>query len=123
MKFVQDSAVGQFVIRSYEPGRLIINDMVYEQSIVVMPDRIIDDWQPQSFDQLEIAYFQELAGFQAEILLLGTGATLRFPSAAFTGPLIEKGIGVEIMDTAAACRTYNVLVSEGRNVAAALLMI
>ena len=102
-----------------------------------MPDRSILDWQPQTLEQLSIENMQILAELGAEIILLGTGAKLQFPEPAMvaaamghrsfsldddTGGLIGS-IGVEVMDTAAACRTYNVLSSEGRNVAAALLMI
>ncbi len=111
------------MIRSYEPGKLTINDTVYRRSVVVMPERIIEDWQPQSFDELTTEYVLELIKLELEILILGTGATLRFPSAEVTGRLAEQGIGLEVMDTAAACRTYNILVSEDRRVVAALLMI
>ena len=114
---------GKYVIRSYQAGKLTINDTVYERSVIIMPERLIDDWQPQSFEELTTEYVLELARLEPEILLLGTGATLRFPPAESTGRLGEQGIGIEIMDTAAACRTYNILVSEERRVVAALLMI
>ena len=123
MKFVQEDITGRYAIRAYGPGTLTINDTVYQRSVVIMPERIIEDWQPQSFDQLTAEHVLALIKLDPEILLLGTGATLRFLPAELTGRLAEQGIGIEIMDTAAACRTYNILVSEGRQVAAALLMI
>ncbi len=123
MKFAQDDMTGKYVIRSYQAGKLTINDTVYERSVIIMPERLIDDWQPQSFEELTTEHMLELAKLEPEILLLGTGATLRFPVSEFTGRLGEQGIGIEIMDTAAACRTYNILVSEERRVVAALLMI
>ena len=88
-----------------------------------MPDHIIENWQVQTFEQLSEEHFELLLPFQPEILLLGTGAELRFPSPLVTKKLIEVNTGVEIMDTNAACRTYNILMEEGRNVAAALLLI
>lgn len=123
MKFAQDDMTAKYVIRSYQAGKLTINGTVYERSVIIMPERLIDDWQPQLFEELTTEYVLELARLEPEILLLGTGATLRFPPPESTGRLGELGIGIEIMDTAAACRTYNILVSEGRRVVAALLMI
>jgi len=123
MKFAQDDTTGKYVIRSYQAGKLTINDTAYERSVIIMPERLIDDWQPQSFEELTTEHVLELGRLEPEILLLGTGATLRFPPPESTGRLGEQGIGIEVMDTAAACRTYNILVSEDRRVVAALLMI
>jgi len=87
-----------------------------------MPDRIIENWQAQTFEQLAAEHFELLLPFQPEIVLLGTGITLRFPCPSITKKLISLKIGVEVMDTSAACRTYNILMAEGRNVVAALLI-
>ena len=87
-----------------------------------MPDHIIEDWQAQNFEQLSAKHFELLLPFQPEIVLLGTGNTLYFPNISITKELISLKIGVEVMDTNAACRTYNILMEEGRNVAAALLI-
>jgi uncharacterized protein len=87
-----------------------------------MPDHIIEDWLVQSFENFSEEHFELLLPLQPEIVLLGTGATLRFPSPSVTKKLIEIKTGVEVMDTNAACRTYNILMAEGRNVAAALLI-
>jgi len=81
------------------------------------------DWPPQRFEDLDSSHFDMLAELQPEFVLFGSGARLRFPSPALTASLLNQGIGIEAMDTGAACRTYNVLIAEGRNVAAALLMI
>lgn len=123
MRFAEDKVAGQNLISAYGPGEITINEAVYTRSLIVTADRIIDDWAPASLDELEPDHFAVLAELQLEIVLLGTGATLRFPSPGVTAPLIEKSIGLEVMDTAAACRTYDILLSENRKVAAALLML
>jgi uncharacterized protein len=88
-----------------------------------MPQRLVRDWPPQRIEQATLADFRAIAALEPEIVLLGSGRGLRFPPAALLAPLYERGIGVEVMDTGAACRTYNILVTEGRIAAAALIMI
>ncbi len=111
------------VIRSYGPGQIEIKDGVYHASLIVTPTKIISDWPPQSFNDLDASYFEALVALEPELVVLGTGKHLRFPSPAVTRALIEANVGFEVMDTGAACRTYNILMSEGRKVVAALLMI
>jgi uncharacterized protein len=105
----------------YGAGYVMINDQRHEQSLVVLPDRLVTDWQPGGFDDLDAAHFAQLAELAPEILLLGTGDKLRFPRSEITRALIEARIGLEVMDLQAACRTYNILVAEERKVVAALL--
>jgi uncharacterized protein len=111
------------LIRTYGPGQIVVNDQQYRTSLIVLPERIVTDWPPQSFQELAPEHMQALATLDREIILIGTGRRLRFPSAELLAPMAQAGIGWEIMDTGAACRTYNVLVNEGRKVVAALLMI
>lgn len=108
-------------ITGYGADHIMINKQRYEGSMIVTPERIIDDWRGKAFDTLSAADFDYLAGLDAEIVLLGTGARLRFPHPRLTQALMKAHIGLETMDTGAACRTYNILMSEGRRVAAALL--
>jgi len=110
------------VIRAYGDGFFQIGDTRYANSVVVTPDALIPDWAPEGFAALSADDFAQLAELKPEILVLGTGSTQRFPQHALLRPLIEARIGWEIMDSGAACRTYNVLASEGRKVAAALLL-
>lgn len=110
-------------IRRYEPGRITVNETVYERSLVVSPDELFVDWPPESFSELEEEHMRFLATLSPELVLLGTGANQHFPNPGLLRALITQGIGVEVMDTAAACRTYNVLLAEERRVAAALFMI
>ena len=100
----------------------MVNQARHQRSLIVLPDQIIENWQAQIFEQLAAEHFECLLPLQPEMVLLGTGATLRFPHPALTKALIAARIGVEVMDTGAACRTYNILTGEGRRVAAALLV-
>jgi uncharacterized protein len=123
MKIQLESGFGQNLIHSYGPGQIRINQEVYVHSLIVTPARIIVDWPPASFEELAAPHFQQIADLAPEVVILGTGAKLRFPPSAVTRALIEANVGVEVMDTGAACRTYNILAGDGRRVVAALLMI
>ncbi|MGH8279794.1 MAG: Mth938-like domain-containing protein [Gammaproteobacteria bacterium] len=124
MKFTLDAtSAGTNVIRAYGPGRINISDKIYTRSLVLTPQRLLDDWPPQRFEDLTLAHLETALGLQPEILVIGTGAVLRFPEARIQAEIQARGIGLEVLDTAAACRTYNVLVSENRKVVAALLLI
>jgi uncharacterized protein len=121
MRFARDNLAGNF-IRAYAAGRITINEEIVASSVIITPDRIIRDWLPHAFGDLEPGHVARLEELQPEIIVLGTGERLRFPGAEFTARLLSRGIGVEIMDTRAACRTFNILLSEDRRVVAALLM-
>src|SRR5438477_356376 len=98
----------------------MVRDQRIESSSIVTPERILP-WGAAGFDELAAADFDVFLGLDLEILLLGTGSRQRFPHPELTRALTAKRIGVEAMDLQAACRTYNILVAEGRRVAAALL--
>jgi len=121
MKLHQARAEGRNLFTGYGPGYVSINGNRREASTVVLSDRILD-WEVQAFSALTEAAFARLASLPVEIVLLGTGPALRFPHPRLTQPLRDAGIGLEVMDTSAACRTYNILLSEDRRVAAALLI-
>lgn len=110
-------------IGSYSAGTVVISEQHYNTSLIVSPDRIITDWEPVSYRDLDAAHLDTVVSLQPEIVVIGTGSVLRFPSTDVLQPLLEREIGYEIMDTGAACRSYNILVSEGRWVIAALMMI
>ena len=112
---------GSNAFTGYGEGYVMVNRQRYEHNLVVLPDRIVTDWQPAGFDSLTAADFDLLAGLAPEIVLLGTGARLRFPRPELTRALLEARIGLEVMDVQAACRTYNILAAEERKVVAALL--
>lgn len=122
MRLNLDSDPTANTIRGYDEGRVTINDQDISRSVIVTPEQIVD-WPPQQFEELEEFHLELIMEWKPEIVLLGTGARQRFPGPQMTRSLIRRGIGVEVMDTAAACRTYNIIMAEGRRVAAALLMI
>jgi len=109
-----------YQIQRFDLESVTINDKVYFNNIIVMPD-YLNEWAVDSFDGLDVTHFEQLRAVNPEVVLLGTGKNIRFPSNELLIPLINAGIGVEVMDTAAAIRTYMVLSAEGRKVAAALL--
>jgi len=104
----------------YGEGYVLINGARHESSLIVTPEQVLP-WDVAGFDALGEADFQVFLGLDLEILLVGTGARQRFPHPGLTHALAGKRIGIEAMDNQAACRTYNILVAEGRRVAAALL--
>jgi uncharacterized protein len=103
-------------------GHVMVNGESYEHSIVVLAEEVRNDWSVAGFDALEETHFSYFVALKPDVLLLGTGATQRFPHPRLYRTLAEAGIGVECMDTPAACRTYNILVAEGRRVIAAILI-
>ena len=123
MRFSQDIDTSQHFVRGYGPGWIKINEQEIRRSLIVTPERLIVDWPPQAFADLEGAHFEAIAQLEPEIVVLGTGDRQRFPHPRLTQSLLARGVGVEVMDTAAACRTYNIVMLEGRQVAAALLLM
>ncbi len=106
---------------AYGSDYVSVNDERYTGSIVVSSDRVRTDWNVQNFETLEEAHFAYLAALKPDVLLLGTGGKQQFPHPRLYRALTEAGIGLECMDTPAACRTYNILVAEDRKVVAAIL--
>ena len=113
---------GEYRITSYGDNYVVVNDRRFDSSVIVTRERMIEEWDARGFDALTPRHFELLRELAPEIVLLGTGKTLRFPAPALSQALMNAGIGMEVMDTRAACRTYNILTSEGRRVAAALLI-
>lgn len=110
------------VINRCQNGTITINEQTYSESLVVMPGRLVDDWRPGSIEELTAGDLGSVAQLGVELVILGTGARQVFPAAHILEPLITASIGFEVMDSNAAARTYNILASEGRNVAAAILL-
>ena len=111
---------GVNAITGYGEGYVMVNGERLDSNVVVLPDRI-EPWAVKTFDALSTEDFAFLRDLKAEIVLLGTGVRQRFPHPRYTAELARAGIGLEVMDLQAACRTYNILVAEQRKVAAALL--
>jgi uncharacterized protein len=121
MKMHLSRNTDSYQITGHGPGHVLVNGTRHETSLIVLPDELVTNWVAD-FDGLCARDFDVLAMRAPEIVLLGTGARLRFPSPAVYSGLLKVRIGVEVMDTAAACRTYNILAAEGRRVAAALIL-
>lgn len=113
---------GQNAFTGYGAGYVLVNGNRHERSLIVLAGRLVENWGVARIEDLADADVGVLAGLGVEILLLGTGQSLRFPPPRLLQPLAVARIGVEVMDTPAACRTYNILLAEGRNVAAALIL-
>ncbi|MCB1983878.1 MAG: Mth938-like domain-containing protein [Burkholderiales bacterium] len=112
----------QNIFSGYGDGYVMINKVRHEQNLIVFPDEIIEQWPVESVAELNLAHFDHVLPHKPEIILLGTGAQLSFPDYALMAKVIQFGIGFEVMDTQAACRTYNILVEEDRRVAAAIIL-
>lgn len=109
-------------ITGYGPGWIGVGPERVTGSVVIGSRGQRLDWQCATFAELTAEHFAQLADLNAELVIFGSGATLRFPQLAWLAPLMAKRIGLETMDTQAACRTYNILAGEGRSVVAALLL-
>jgi uncharacterized protein len=121
VKFQATAFARQNAFTGYGEGYVMVNGERHARSIIVLADRILP-WAVPAFESLDAAHFAELLALKPEVVLLGTGERLRFPPPALIAALPAAGIGFEVMDTQAACRTYNILVAEERVVAAALVL-
>lgn len=135
MKFTQDTFGGGYAIRAYDAGTVTVigpgehaadpvvpRSEVLTASFVIAPQRLVRNWPPRAYADLAAQHFTRLLELDPEVVLLGTGTTFRYPAPALLASLTGCGIGVEVMGTGAACRTFNVLVAEGRQVVAAILL-
>lgn len=122
MKLHLTTAENHYLITAYDENFIEVNKQRYTQSLIVTPKQLISDWQPDEFELLTEESFTKIAALNAEVVLLGTGKRHRFLHPKIYQALTHNGIPLECMTTVAACRTYNILMSEGRNVLAALLI-
>jgi uncharacterized protein len=122
MKFHPTQAAGQNLFTGYGNDYVAINHQRFEFPVVVSPEQPVSRWTASSVDTLTSAHLEEVLQFKPEIVILGTGERLRFPKPELTRALTGVGVGFEAMDTKAACRTYNILMAEGRQVVAAILI-
>ena len=121
MKLQADRIAGQNAIARHGGEGVMVNGIEHTRSVIVPWLGAVAPWPVADFAALAAEHFAALAELGPELVIFGSGQRLRFPSAACLRPLIDRHIGFEAMDTAAACRTYNVLLAEGRSVVAALL--
>jgi uncharacterized protein len=121
MKFQPDTFAGTNAISRHEPGAVWVNHQRFEGSLLVPWKGEVQAWSASDHATLTADHFEQVLALKPELVIFGSGTRLRFISAALYRSLIDARIGLETMDTAAACRTYNVLAAEGRSVVVALL--
>jgi uncharacterized protein len=122
LKIEREQAAGRNLFTGYGEGFVLVNGVRHSSSLVVAGDALVTDWPVGSIAGLVADHFAAILALAPEIVLLGTGAKFAFPDRALLAPVYKAGLGVEVMDTPAACRTYNILLGEGRNVVAALII-
>lgn len=123
MRFELDANPNALSIAAYAPGWIRIGDRRIESPCVVTSSAVHEDMLPPSIEALAPSHLRAIADLNADIVILGTGERQHLVAHGFVGELAAAGVGLEIMDTGAACRSFNILTAEGRAVAAALFMI
>jgi uncharacterized protein len=123
MKLHSDESTAQNQVTGYGAGWIEVNGERHQGSMILAPDAPVAPWPVGRFEDLAAEHFQMLADRQPEVVLIGTGGQHRFPHPRLTEPLVRLRIGLEVMNTQAACRTYNILMAEGRRVVAALISL
>jgi len=122
MQLTEDRAEGYFFIRACRADSIVVIDRELRRSFIIAPHRVIEDWPARSIETLDAGAIDAVLALEPELVLLGSGTRQVFPARGLLLPLLRRGIGVEVMDNAAASRTYNLLASEGRRVTAAFIL-
>ena len=126
MKFAQDSQDEGYIITAYESSddsiSVSINGKAFDQSLIITSTKLDENWSIDTIGQLSPEHIDQILSFNPELIIIGTGHKLIFPPAESYSSIINRGIGVDFMDTQAACRTYNILKSEDRDVVAGLIL-
>ena len=122
MKLSEDKPANSHIIRGYDSHSIDINGKLYTQSLVVSKQHLVTDWPVKSVADLNQSTLAALLVIQPEVVLIGTGLRLQFPHPECYASLLNQGIGVEFMDSGAACRTYNILLGEERKVIAGIIL-
>lgn len=122
MQLIEDSGSGKYKIQAYEQGWIKINETIIHNSVVITPEHLINPWQVTAIEAVQPHHFLPIFALNPSLVLIGTGKTLVWLAQEHTAAFYQKNIGIEIMDTHSACRTYTLLMAEGRTVAAALIV-
>ena len=121
MKFAQDCQQEGYVITSYDSSSICVNGKTFSNSLIVTTRQLEKNWDIATVESLQESHINKLLSFNPELIIIGTGNKLVFPAVEIYSAIIRQGIGIDFMDTGAACRTYNILMSEGRDVVAGLI--
>jgi uncharacterized protein len=122
MKFAEADPGDGHLINGYAPGRVVVDGRSYREGLIVSPERIVEGWGPAAAGELTVDHIRDLLALEPQVIVIGTGQRQVFPSPAVYAAAMQCGVGVEIMDTGAACRTYNIVMAEGRRIAAGLIV-
>ena len=122
MEIRLDNYPSVYRIGSFVDNAVVIGEVCHTASLIVTPEQVVPDWPPQHPDQLTIDSLGMILALDPEVILVGTGTALRFPDSVILKGVFRAGIGIDFMDSRAACRTYNILAAEGRNVAAGIII-
>ena len=121
MQISKDDSQNPFRIQSYEPGKIVINDHAFTISLIISKTALQTDWPPQRFADLTMAHFDALLTYPVKLVIFGTGPTQQFPHPSLYSNLLRQGVAIEFMHSKAACHTFNILLSENRDVICVLL--
>lgn len=122
MPLVEDIITARYSIQGYDDNHVRINETRYTHSLILAPDELISPWPVQSIEQLQPSHVEDIVALNPDVVLLGSGMRQQFPDITVLGAFADHGLGVEIMDTGALCRTFNILVAEDRQVVAAIIL-
>jgi uncharacterized protein len=117
-----DRPEGYLFVRRTDTRSITLIDRELDSSFLLAPDRVIEHWAVDAAEMLDANHVEALLALQPELVILGTGEKQLFPAAAFLAGFLRKGVGIEVMDNAAAARTYNLLAGEGRRVVAGFIL-
>lgn len=122
MKLSEDYTTGSNIIRAFTEDSIEVNDKIFRNSLIVGNTLLIADWGITNIEQITHSHWESFIEYSPEVIIIGTGPAIKFPHPSSYAPIIEQGIGIEFMDSAAACRTYNILLSEDRSVMAGIIL-
>ncbi len=121
MPLAEDNISSRYSFHGYASDHVKINEQKYHSSLILSADQLIEPWPVNSVEQLQADHLQPIFDLQPDVVLLGTGERQVFPRMEIVGEFARLGLGLEVMDTGALCRTFNILVGEDRNVVAAVI--
>jgi len=122
MKFSEETGGGILRIDAYGAGHIVVSGRDYHRGLILTPQQVLEGWGPTEPAGLAVEHIRALLDLGPQVIVIGTGARQVFPPHALFALAHGRGVGVDVMDTGAACRTYNILVGEGRRVAAGLMI-
>jgi uncharacterized protein len=122
MQLTRHNSPEFILVKSVSEQTITIGENEHHRSLILLPDKLINDWEIKASAELTVDHANQLLEHRPELVILGTGRQLVFPCQEFSYALMRTGVGCEVMDTQAACRTYNILAGDGRHVLGAFII-